>query len=977
MSIILNGRNQYAEAISGVTFGAGRYLAGWVRTAEFSNGIAVGYRGDPDDPNDVEYLSCGSSAGGLYFNDVQAFPNASSSGATADPPGVRDVWVHVGVFRQESLGGASALTITVNGVKYLDGGNYDYDSVMDVLRFGRNHLNNYFEGELAFWAEWDGLPTDQQLEDIATFGTDPATVGCPDHVWTFESLDGNGKFPDSEGSLHLTPYGSPTIGRQPWGDYTDVAENGMDICVQRGGLLTGSAGLSITANGSPVSIASVLRTAVNTLRLRIVNSAGPILKLQTVLLNYTPGDLEVDGTPISGFSNAAVENGSEQKSDSIYQYGIRLNFSSPTGSWRGIYADGSWAMTLTPTSQIPLTEGSGTGRRNGAMLNPVSIRLYDNGARRGFDGRANHYYSDSVSVAPGVSMSAGDALVASRSLPESADWEDNEAYAEGDVIRVNQPGPPSGAEHLVYYVCTSAGTSGGTEPTWNSAARRIWDNTVRWARYGKSATPTVAVFTKVASLPAQTDFRPAFSGGEADKTVYSTNSIRKYLLPGFAAPSSAPTVEATQRKVERPWVEVVTDWTHQDDHHILNSQGYGQAVAHEVGDVLGLLMTDTPFMDELLIRTIQRGIDFKGMRESGGDWTWNGGHGHGRWPLIAFAGVMLGRASEFINVIRGDGGASPWGFNEFNETKYITSSDVLSGRYTTAQQCWLPLSGISGTPSGTITGQSSGASGTVFRYDGSAPSPSVSVLGVAGAPYSASETVIWSGGSATVGAHPTNVRETHPATVQQNWLHVPEWSFDWDVSPNVDNKSWEAGQDVPYRFCCTAVSWVAEVAFMHVFGLENSIGHPALSDYYVRYRYVKPTLHGEGWNGEDAFHLALWYLYADSSPLSCTAFVEEDGGHLRLAFSRYATMDPADTGIVFTGGSVALSEWEQVAPREWRAKISGNHWGETLRYELGTQPVVDSGNNELPSFSEMRITRPYRWEDASRPFGPTRLFGGR
>lgn len=114
MSLILNGANQFVAATSGVSFAAGRYLAGWVRATELSGGILVA-----SNAADTYYaLGYDSSTSRLKFYDVVAF---SSGGVAATVPGVRDVWTHVGIYRVNANGGENAALLVVNGLSTLIG----------------------------------------------------------------------------------------------------------------------------------------------------------------------------------------------------------------------------------------------------------------------------------------------------------------------------------------------------------------------------------------------------------------------------------------------------------------------------------------------------------------------------------------------------------------------------------------------------------------------------------------------------------------------------------------------------------------------------------------------------------------------------------------------------------------------------------------------------------------------------------------
>ena len=75
-------------------------------------------------------------------------------------------------------------------------------------------------------------------------------------------------------------------------------------------------------------------------------------------------------------------------------------------------------------------------------------------------------------------------------------WVASTAYALGDVAR-----PVTGNSHL--YQCTTAGTSGSTQPTWPTTGGTVTDGTAVWTDLGTAATaalvsgPSIATATGV------------------------------------------------------------------------------------------------------------------------------------------------------------------------------------------------------------------------------------------------------------------------------------------------------------------------------------------------------------------------------------------------------------------------------------------------------------------------------------------------
>ena len=60
------------------------------------------------------------------------------------------------------------------------------------------------------------------------------------------------------------------------------------------------------------------------------------------------------------------------------------------------------------------------------------------------------------------------------------EWTDAKAYALGDYIAPADPADSGSPQRLLCFACTQAGTSGGAEPAWTSAAP-VGDGTVVWS----------------------------------------------------------------------------------------------------------------------------------------------------------------------------------------------------------------------------------------------------------------------------------------------------------------------------------------------------------------------------------------------------------------------------------------------------------------------------------------------------------------
>lgn len=181
-----------------------------------------------------------------------------------------------------------------------------------------------------------------------------------------------------------------------------------------------------------------------------------------------------------------------------------------------------------------------------------------------------------------------------------------------------------------------------------------------------------AVLTCVASAIGQTDFRP--HPYTATRTVYSASALATNLLPGAAVTASQPTVAAMLSLVNKPWIETLPGWTGRASRPLGNMKAYGSDISTDVGNVIATLLSDTPYTDELLTATVQRGIDYYGKWLSDAVWVGEGGHASGRFPLILFAGEMLADSAFMASVAAGKSGYA--GFGEPEQCFYVSQADL-------------------------------------------------------------------------------------------------------------------------------------------------------------------------------------------------------------------------------------------------------------------------------------------------------------
>jgi len=153
---------------------------------------------------------------------------------------------------------------------------------------------------------------------------------------------------------------------------------------------------------------------------------------------------------------------------------------------------------------------------------------------------------------------------------------------------------------------------------------------------------TAAVLTCVEKPPAADAFRPAYVG--AWKEAFTAGRLRRDLLPRLEPPGALPDPRASERELERIWLDHQREWVNRMMHPLENMPDYGREITHIVSTTALLLLLDDPQRrnETTLLRFVQKGIDYYGAVQSNSDlWPGNGGHNSGRkWPIL-FAGLML------------------------------------------------------------------------------------------------------------------------------------------------------------------------------------------------------------------------------------------------------------------------------------------------------------------------------------------------
>ena len=283
--------------------------------------------------------------------------------------------------------------------------------------------------------------------------------------------------------------------------------------------------------------------------------------------------------PVGG-SRAAADKEATATRDAITQYGITWTFA--TGVPAGRFVTGDWWVVgpVTVKSVTPTP----TADRHGSAVNPPA------GTRQGYDARIAGF-DPSLRAALPLTLKPGDSLVSTASV---------------DKIGEKTP------------------------------------DTVR-RQYCRGPLRTAVVLTCLAKAPPADAFRPGYVG--TWRKPFTVSQLRRGLLPQLKAPGAVPDIKGYERDLERIWLDHMRQWVNRKMHPLENMPDYGREITNIVSDVALLVLLEDPQRqrETLLLRYVQKGIDYYGVTRSDGDlWIANGGHNSGRkWPIL-FAGLMLG-----------------------------------------------------------------------------------------------------------------------------------------------------------------------------------------------------------------------------------------------------------------------------------------------------------------------------------------------
>ena len=269
-----------------------------------------------------------------------------------------------------------------------------------------------------------------------------------------------------------------------------------------------------------------------------------------------------------------------ERRDAVTQYGITWSFAAPVAAGRFVTGDWWVVGPVTVTSVTPAPAAD----RHGSVVNPPA------GSRQGYDARIAGLDTSLRATFP-LALRPGDSLVSTASV---------------DKVGAKTP------------------------------------ETVR-GQYCRGPLRTAAVLTCLKQAPPADAFRPAYVG--TWREMFTVSQLRRDILPRLEAPAGVPQTQGYERALERIWLDHMRQWVNRMMHPLENMPDYGREITHIVSDVALLLLLDDPQKqrETLLLRYVQKGIDYYGVTQSDGNlWIANGGHNSGRkWPIL-FAGLLLG-----------------------------------------------------------------------------------------------------------------------------------------------------------------------------------------------------------------------------------------------------------------------------------------------------------------------------------------------
>lgn len=353
---------------------------------------------------------------------------------------------------------------------------------------------------------------------------------------------------------------------------------------------------------------------------------------------------------------------------SVTQHQITFTFDSDYTV--GTYLNGDYYVVAPSGLQITSTSPSQSSGRNGIMVNPVT-------QSQGFDNTADNYDS-ALNVTLPYTASVGDSII----------------------------------------VATSDGSYVGTPD-------------VRYDTLDRSVIETIAVLTVVSSAPSSPSFRPPYCG--TTKTEYLESSVNLSLLPNLSSTSvtNIPTLADQVRRFERTQLDYIYNPNGQSSRPTQHMEAYGGFMVQSIGEAFSRLALDdgTTALKPLAYGLIQYGIDLFGAQTQGNTkWPVNGGHNHGRKPVMTLAAVLLNN-TEMKNQIKS------WSDLSVSDNDDIFQDD-WSWRYSEVAKT--PIYGGTGTESEywevQLTGNGNKAAEDPYGYIDGGPSPGSSYQAIVDPP---------------------------------------------------------------------------------------------------------------------------------------------------------------------------------------------------------------------------------------------------
>lgn len=188
---------------------------------------------------------------------------------------------------------------------------------------------------------------------------------------------------------------------------------------------------------------------------------------------------------------------------------------------------------------------------------------------------------------------------------------------------------------------------------------------------------TIAILTVLDTAPPEGAFRPPYQGD--DKAIIGKVSDLDYSVLAKLPPvGSSPDLNELAARLERPWIELKTNWTGRYMHPEDNQPSYGREMAHLLGEAVLALQLDKTDEEKkaLLVNLTQIGIDIYGAARGGAAWGADGAHNQGRKLPMLLAGKVL-RHQGMLDLANAEKNMI---FQEDQQTFYVTQEDVYRER---------------------------------------------------------------------------------------------------------------------------------------------------------------------------------------------------------------------------------------------------------------------------------------------------------